>query len=131
MTSLTKLPTELLEQIISYLNYPSLLNCLYQNRKFFSLIVPLIWKNLGECYWGNTAQTPLRWLLISNTLSSSKNNTLNYAIFVQKIDLSCGNLPDFRVSKQTLHHLLVNGIKLHEITFEYHKESSRVEPFEC
>ncbi|CAG8435617.1 7952_t:CDS:2 [Funneliformis mosseae] len=131
MTSIAKLPTELLEQMISYLDYPSLLNCRYQNHKFFSLTIPLVWKNLGECYWGSTAKTPLRWHLISNTLSSSEYNFVNYANFVQKIDLSCTFSPAFRIPKQTLLHLLIHGIKLREIYFEYHKESSNLEPFEC
>ncbi|CAI2162098.1 20696_t:CDS:2 [Funneliformis geosporum] len=131
MTSIANLPTELLEQMISYLDYPSLLNCLYQNHKFFSLTIPLVWKNLGESYWGSTAKTPLRWHLISNTLSSSEYNFINYANFVQKIDLSCTFSPAFRIPKQTLFHLLIHGIKLREVYFEYHKESSNVEPFEC
>ncbi|RIA98526.1 hypothetical protein C1645_812586 [Glomus cerebriforme] len=132
ITNITILPIELLEEIFSCLDIPSLLNCLYQNHKFFSLTIPLIWKDLGDIYWGVGPKTPLRWRLISDILLSSEKTFVDYAIFVQKIDLTCSRSPEFRVSKQTLRHLLINGIRLKEINFQYHQEpSSFIEPFEC
>src|SRR5688572_1966589 len=100
MSNITKLPTELLEEIFSHLDNRSLLNCLYQNQKIFSLTIPLIWKNLGDTYWGAGKDTSLRWHLISQLLSSEKT-FVNYAAFVQKIDLSCHCLPEYRVPKET------------------------------
>ncbi|RGB43967.1 hypothetical protein C1646_679579 [Rhizophagus diaphanus] len=132
ITEISTLPTELLEEIFSHLDTPRLLNCLCQNRKFFSLTVPLIWENLGDRYWGAGPKTPLRWRLITEILLFSGKTFVDYAIFIQKIDLSCSHSPDFRVPKETLCHLLISGRRLKEINFQYHKESSIFdEPFEC
>jgi hypothetical protein len=132
ITKITTLPTELLEEIFSCLDTPSLLTCLYQNKKFFSLTVPLIWEKLGDLYWRAGPKTPLRWRLISDILLFPGKTFVDYAIFVQKIDLTCSHSPEFRVPKQTLCHLLINGKRLKEINFQYHQESPAfVEPFEC
>lgn len=133
ITKITTLPTELLEEIFSHLGTPQLLNCLCQNKKIFSLAVPLIWENLGDHYWGAGPKTSLRWRLITDILLFSGKTFVDYAIFVQKIDLSCSHSPEFRVPKQTLHHLLINGRRLKEINFQYHRESESIfaEPFEC
>src|SRR5437899_916729 len=72
MTTLTTLPTELLQQILSQLDKKDLLSCFYQNSKLFCVVASIIWKNLGDTYWCTCPEkTPLRWKQIEQTLFSS------------------------------------------------------------
>ncbi|CAG8559010.1 1955_t:CDS:2 [Diversispora eburnea] len=110
MTTLTTLPTELLQQILLQLDKNDLLSCFYQNSKLFCVVASLIWKNLGDTYWCTCLEKiPLRWKQIKRTLFSS--------LIYQKKKLELNTIQGKRILEGKILKEFKNGGELPEAEY--------------